>query len=129
MASKKKSSPLRTALRVALLFSNAYVVVRDLIALMSLEVKIARKTIGLMIVLLIFLLIIGLTSWICLMGLLLMYLLSLQWSIPIVLTVLLSLNIVIMLLITLMLTRAAKKLSFSITREQCLLIYNKITNS
>jgi hypothetical protein len=114
----KKRKPTLGKAFINLIFGIPSIVslAKRISALITYEVRLARKSFINMIILAVYCLILIASSWLCLLALLFVYLISISWTTEMALLTLLSINLVMLLIVYCLLKRFQKRLSFPKTR-------------
>jgi hypothetical protein len=119
MATKKRSGWISTLLDLVLLGTNVFGFMENLTALVKFEARLAGKSLISLVILALLMAMLFLSTWVCLLALLCIYLISLHWSWIAALSILLLMNFVFLLIIALMLCKKQRMLFFPLTREKC----------
>jgi hypothetical protein len=122
MAQKKKprssGSIGKTILNLIILIPTFYKLVGKVLCLVSYEAQLAGKTIIKLLLLAIASAVILASTWLCLLALIAVYLISLGISNILTITIIILLNILILILLMFIAHKSEKNLSFRTTRHQ-----------
>lgn len=99
-------------------YNNALSIVRDIFALFTLEVKLAGKSLGIIIILLAVASLFLLATWFSLLGVLAAWLLSLKLTIIQALGIVSAINLFLIIVIAFYIARISKNLKLKETRTQ-----------
>ncbi|MHB1949224.1 MAG: hypothetical protein ACYCQI_14040 [Gammaproteobacteria bacterium] len=117
MAMKKKHSVIRTISTLFFMVPTIFNFVTNLCGLISSEARLAGRSIVMILILAVFLASLLTTTWLCLVAMLFVYLIThLSWMAS--LGVILGLNLLLVLMVGLLIARAKKNLTFPETRSQ-----------
>lgn len=116
MAKKRKPTLGKAIINLIFGIPSIVSLAKRISALVTYEVRLARKSFTNMIILAVFCLILIASSWLCLLALLFVYLISISWTTEMALLSLLGINLVMLLIIYCLLKRFQKRLSFPKTR-------------
>lgn len=118
MAGHKGDFISRTIRTLIVLIPSLVSLFSNITTLVSIEARLAGKSILSIVVLSLFLASLLTTMWICILALAFVYLVSLHISIMISLTILLLSNLILFCIIVLIIARKRNKLLFPMTRQQ-----------
>lgn len=117
MAKRKKSILSKTILRLIFGIPAILSLLTTLSSLIKYEIRIAGRSLVCVLMLALFCALLLMSSWLCVLGLLFVYLMSLQWSLYGILLALLGINCFMFLIILLIIRRYKAKLSFPETHR------------
>ena len=120
MSQRKKTSITRVILDCLLVLPNFINLMSNLFIVLKLEIKLFKRSLVSMITLGILLLFFLFSTWFCLLGLLVAYLVtSLQWTVMFSLFILLLIHIGFILIFAIILSQLKKNIFFPETRAKC----------
>lgn len=126
---KRKSIFGKTLLRLLLIIPNITGIFLHIGSLISQEARLAGKSLVSILVLAIIFSVLLITSWFCLLGMLLVYFItSLHWGWILSIAVILLLNLWLMLFVAYFISRLKKNLLFPETSRQCKHLSRSIRN-
>lgn len=125
MTKNKESSFLIKALRILSVAPLFYRVAHNAILLVEKEAKEAKKSLVLLIVLFLLLSIVGVTTWICLLGMVFIYLVSIKLSWLLSVFLLFLLNLLLMVILALIILNIKNGSFFPESRRLLFHIKNK----
>lgn len=118
MTNKKRPGFGQNIMRIVLLATNLFGFASNLTALLKYETHMAGKSLAKIVVLSLLIVMFLSCIWLCLLAMLLVYLISLQFSLIAAISIMLGINLLLVFIVTFMLCKARRVMFFPITREQ-----------
>lgn len=122
MAHKKKRSMGRTLLKVVTLVPTLFSVFTNITALVGWEAKRAGKSVVTIILFAFFAAFLLTTIWLCLLGILFLYLVSLHWTEIQALLFIILVNVILLGVIGFVISKVKNNLTFPLIRKQLQII-------
>jgi hypothetical protein len=118
MATKRKSQSIKGIIKLILIFSNVTSLISNLARLVSLEARLAGRSILSVVFFAIFFSILLAASWACVLALIYVYFVSLHWSPMETLFLMVAINLLSLLIMGLIISRVKKNILFPETCQQ-----------